>query len=75
MPPANPRRPRRIGKTRIGIEAARRQTEAFADGVTFVALASVGEPNQIVSAIGNAMDLYFSGQYDPTAYLLGYLSG
>ncbi len=62
-----------IGKTRIGIEAARRQAEAFADGVLFVALASVGARNQIVSAIGNAANLSFSGQVYPTTHLLNYL--
>jgi predicted ATPase/transcriptional regulator with XRE-family HTH domain len=62
-----------IGKTRMGIEAARRQIESFADGVAFIALASVGAPNQIVSAIGNAANLSFVGHYDLTAHLLDYL--
>src|SRR5262249_15266055 len=41
--------------------------------VAFVALASVVAPNQIVSAIGDTLNLAFAGQSDPTAYLLKYL--
>ena len=62
-----------VGKTRLALEAAARQSQAFADGVAFVALASISAPNQIVSAIGDALNLSFAGQPDPTAYLLGYL--
>ena len=47
--------------------------DAFADGVAFVALDSVGTPNQIVSAIGDTLGLAFAGHADPTAHLLGYL--
>src|SRR5262249_31729022 len=49
------------------------QAGAFADGVAFVALAAVGTPNQIVSAIGESLHLDFASQPDPTAHLLGYL--
>ena len=62
-----------VGKTRLAIEATARQAQAFDDGAAFVALASVGTPNQIVSAIGDALNISFSGQPDPTTYLLGYL--
>jgi predicted ATPase len=62
-----------IGKTRLAIEAVTQQAGAFADGVAFVALASVGTPSQIVSAIGDTLGLAFAGQADPTAHLLGSL--
>jgi len=62
-----------IGKTRLALEAATRQMERFQDGVVFVALASVGTPNQIVSAIGSSLNLSSSGQGDPRGQLLTYL--
>jgi len=62
-----------VGKTRLALEIAARQTDVFRDGVAFVALASVGTANQIVAAIGNVLTLSFAGQGDPTAHLLGYL--
>lgn len=62
-----------MGKTRLALEVASAQTGAFGDGVAFVPLASVSTPDQIVSAIGDALGLSFTGQSDPTAYLLGYL--
>ena len=62
-----------VGKTRLALEVAVRQTASFSDGVAFVALASVGAPNQIVSAIGDTLNLSFAGQSTPTAYLLNYL--
>ena len=61
------------GKTRLAIAVAEGQTGQFPDGVVFVALASVGSPDQIVSAIGEALGLSFAGQQDPATYLLGYL--
>ena len=62
-----------IGKTRLALEVAASQSDAFADGVAFVGLASIGTPNQIVSAIGDTLSLSFAGQPDATAHLLGYL--
>ena len=62
-----------IGKTRLAIAVAASHAGAFADGVAFVALASVGTPAQIVSAIGDTLGFAFAGQPDITAALLGYL--
>ncbi len=62
-----------IGKTRLAFEVATRQLERFQDGVVFVPLASVGTPNQIVSAIGGSLNLSFSSQSDPREQLLEYL--
>ncbi len=62
-----------IGKTRLALEVATRQMERFQDGVVFVALASVGTPNQIVSAIGSSLKLSFSSQGDSREQLLTYL--
>ena len=62
-----------IGKTRLAIEVSGGHVAPFSDGLVFVALASVGSPHQIVSAIGDAIGLSFAGQADPTTHLLGYL--
>jgi predicted ATPase/transcriptional regulator with XRE-family HTH domain len=59
-----------IGKTRLAVEVAARQVELFADGVVFVPLATAATPQQIVTAIGDALHLRFAGQSDPTASLL-----
>ncbi|MFL5806525.1 MAG: tetratricopeptide repeat protein, partial [Roseiflexaceae bacterium] len=62
-----------IGKTRLALEVAAAHTAAFVDGVAFVALAAVGTPTQIVSAIGDTLQLDFASHPDPTAHLLGEL--
>ena len=58
-----------IGKTRLALEVAARQAGTFSDGAAFVALASIGSPDQIISAIGDALNLSFSGPVDLFAYL------
>lgn len=62
-----------IGKTRLALAIAQQQIDAFAADVVFVPLAAVGASNQIVLAIGEALNLTFTGQRDPRAYLLDYL--
>ena len=44
-----------VGKTRLGLEVARRALERFDEGVCFVALAPVTEPNLVPSAIAQAL--------------------
>ncbi|MCB0191311.1 MAG: AAA family ATPase, partial [Anaerolineae bacterium] len=48
-----------IGKTRLAVEAAQAQSNAFADGVYFVSLASVDAPDQIAAPIATAIDFSF----------------
>jgi predicted ATPase len=62
-----------IGKTRLALELAATHTTTLADGVAFVALASVSTSNQIVSTISDTLGLSFADHSDPTANLLGYL--
>jgi predicted ATPase len=62
-----------IGKTRLAVEVAAGQANAFTGGVAFVMLGSVGTPGQIVSAIGDTLQLSFAEQPDPTGHLLAYL--
>ncbi len=61
-----------VGKTRLAIETARR-LEDFADGVAFVSLAPVAEPESIVPAIGDALGLAFVGAGDLVVQLVAHL--
>ena len=44
-----------VGKTRLGLEVARRVLDRFDEGVCFVPLAPVNEPNLVPSAIAQAL--------------------
>ncbi len=64
-----------IGKTRLGLEVARRAGAVFADGVAFVPLASVSTCETIVPAIITALALPTAeGEHDLQAVLLDYLA-
>ncbi|HYZ08843.1 MAG TPA: AAA family ATPase, partial [Pseudonocardiaceae bacterium] len=45
------------GKTRLAQAAAQALPGAFADGVVFVALASIADPDLVLSTVGRALDL------------------
>jgi predicted ATPase len=62
-----------IGKTRLALATAAQVLENFADGAYFVALAPVGEAEDIVPAMAAALNLTFYGQAEPKAQLLDYL--
>ncbi len=62
-----------IGKTRLAIEVATAQLEAFGDGVCFVSLASLNSPEFMVPAIVAALGFEFFGSTDPGIQLLNYL--
>ena len=44
-----------VGKTRLALRAAEELLPSFADGVRFVDLASIAEPEQVISAIGQTV--------------------
>jgi predicted ATPase/DNA-binding XRE family transcriptional regulator len=44
-----------IGKTRLSLEAARSQSSHFDDGVLFIPLAAIHEPDIVISAIAEAI--------------------
>jgi DNA-binding SARP family transcriptional activator/predicted ATPase/uncharacterized protein HemY len=62
------------GKTRLGLQAAAEQIEAFSDGVCFVPLAAVQSSDYLPSAIGAALGVSFSGQGDERTQILNILS-
>jgi predicted ATPase/DNA-binding CsgD family transcriptional regulator len=62
-----------VGKTRLALEAARQELEAFADGVYFVVLEPLNSPDFIVPAIAEALGYQFFTGYDPKQQLFDYL--
>jgi DNA-binding SARP family transcriptional activator len=64
-----------IGKTRLALQAATEQLDAFADGVYFVPLAAVPSADLAIAAIGEAIGSPFTGQGSLKAQLLHSLRG
>src|SRR5205823_6158871 len=62
-----------MGKTRLAIAAAAEQSDAFGDGICFVALAPLSAPDLIVPAIAEAIGFAFYGPMEPKTQLLNYL--
>ena len=60
------------GKTRFALQAAEAEWQAHTDGVFFVALAPHG-PNEIPTAIAEAIGLTLSGSKEPAEQVLGHL--
>ena len=46
-----------VGKTRLGLQVAAELLDAFADGVFFVPLAPIRDPNLVVAAIAQTLDI------------------
>ncbi len=63
-----------IGKTRLALATAVQLRDSFPDGVFFIPLAPVSEPESIVPAIAESLRLTFYGNVEPKAHLLDYLS-
>ncbi len=59
-----------MGKTRLAVEAARRNAFAFLDGVWWVSLA---EGDDLARPIANALNLSLSGRGDPQSVVQSYL--
>jgi DNA-binding SARP family transcriptional activator/predicted ATPase len=62
-----------IGKTRLALEAARRQGPYFPDGVTFVPLSAVRGSERLPTAIADAMAFPLYGREHPRDQLLAAL--
>jgi predicted ATPase len=50
-----------MGKTRLAIEIASRADEQFPDGVTFVPLAAVDDPDQVANAVARVLGIRDAG--------------
>jgi DNA-binding SARP family transcriptional activator/predicted ATPase len=64
-----------IGKTRLALEAARRQVESFHAGVYLVPLTELQPVEAMVPAIAAAFGFVLRGQAEPEQQLLDYLAG
>jgi len=62
-----------VGKTRLALEIARRMQEKFMDGVYFISLAGVTNPEYIIPATANALGFVFAGPTDEKTQTLQYL--
>lgn len=62
------------GKSRLAIEAARRQAPAFDDGALFVPVAEESDPSLLPQALLRALALKPPAGADPTAFLAGWLA-
>ncbi|MDJ0389595.1 tetratricopeptide repeat protein [Roseomonas sp. E05] len=62
-----------IGKTRLAIAVARKESGAFRDGVCFVALTAVGDADLVASTIVRALGLQEAGGMRPEDILLAHL--
>ncbi len=61
------------GKTRLSLQIAADEIEAFSDGVFFVPLAAITDPELVPSAIAEALGLKESGQRSPLERLAEHL--
>jgi predicted ATPase/class 3 adenylate cyclase len=64
-----------IGKSRLALQVASELLEQFDDGVFFVPLAGIRDPELAVPAVANALGLSFSGREDSITELLRFLRG
>lgn len=62
-----------IGKTRLALQVASEQIDAFADGVTFVELAPLAAAPFIAPTIAGTLRLTLAGPAEPQSQLLTYL--
>jgi predicted ATPase/DNA-binding SARP family transcriptional activator len=59
-----------MGKTRLALEVAARQTHGFADAVVFVALAGLQSADFLLSALADALQIKLHPQRDSQAQLI-----
>jgi len=62
-----------IGKTQLALMVAHRQNEKFADGICWVPLVALTQGEDIVFAIGEALNYSFQGKKPPEEQLLDLL--
>ena len=63
-----------IGKTRLSIQVAAEQFERFPDGVWFVSLASLTDPEYVITEIASVLSIQLQPQVDPKKQVIDYLS-
>ena len=63
-----------IGKTRLSIQVAAEQFERFPDGVWFVPLASLTDPEYVITEIASVLSIQLQPKVDPKKQVIDYLS-
>lgn len=64
-----------VGKTRLALEAAHRQTSGFLEGVYFVPLAAATTVDAFLAAVASSLSFQFEGAKKPAEQLLAFLRG
>jgi predicted ATPase/DNA-binding CsgD family transcriptional regulator len=62
-----------VGKTRLALPIAEEAAPAFADGVVFVALAAITDPDLVMSTMARALGLRDAGAQSPVDLVADYL--
>ena len=62
-----------MGKTRLALECAAKRCEQYPDGVCYVALAPLTDPQAILAALGQALGISFQAGADPLQQVLNSL--
>jgi predicted ATPase/class 3 adenylate cyclase len=63
-----------VGKTRLGLQAAAELVDRFDDGVVFIPLASIGDPDLVISTIAQTLGLRETGGLPLQDTVKGYLA-
>ncbi len=62
-----------IGKTRLAVEVGRRLQNVFPDGIFFINLATVSDPDSLLPALADGLGITFSGPAEPHIQLSQHL--
>ncbi len=62
-----------VGKTRLGLEVAAELLDDYPDGVCFVPLASISDPDLVVPTIAQALGIKEAGEQPVASLLQAYL--
>jgi predicted ATPase/class 3 adenylate cyclase len=62
-----------MGKTRLGLEAARQMIQAFPQGIYFVALDRITSAELIVQSVAEVLPIFLASSEDPKSRVLDYL--
>lgn len=62
-----------VGKTRLGLQVASEITAEFADGVAFVSLSPIRDPDLVLPTIAQALGMQDAGNQQPLERLQSYL--
>jgi predicted ATPase/transcriptional regulator with XRE-family HTH domain len=62
-----------VGKTRLALSLAAEVTDTFADGVCFVPLAPISDPEQVLPAIAQALGLWEAGNHPLSDHVRDFL--